>query len=187
MVNYALSSAVTYRQKNGKKKRFSFLFFHASIFVWIGVKWKTKGALCRLYATCNMNCVVEVAWWKQFPTTPGLIPRSLPRFVNSDLSVIREFNQQQGSWDVANNSEKTWKCNFAFLQSFRDYCKSFGRAKCVVTILELNWCERFVNICHQILSSSTRAYKQATSLSHGRKPVMITWHTTTVISPWFSN
>ena len=29
----------------------------------------------------------------------------------------------------------------------------------MVTTLELNWCERFVNICHQILSSSTRAYK----------------------------
>ena len=48
-----------------------------------------------------MNCVcgggVVKALSNLIRTTPGLIPRSPPRLVNSDLSVIREFNQQQGS------------------------------------------------------------------------------------------
>ena len=53
------------------------------------------------------------------------------------------------------------KCNFAFLQSFRNYSVII-LAKCVLTIPELNWDQRFrnektkLNIFHHILTSSTQ-------------------------------
>ena len=63
--------------------------------------------------------------------------------------------------DVDGSENVIWKCNFAFLQSFLNYSVIL-LAKCVLTILELNWNQRFIdkktklNICQHTLTSSTQ-------------------------------
>ena len=69
--------------------------------------------------------------------------------------------------NVDGSENVTWKCNFAFLQSFFNYSKSLCLKKCVLTILELNWNQRLghkktkLNICHHMLTLSTQLQKRA--------------------------
>ena len=68
--------------------------------------------------------------------------------------------------DVDYSEDITWKCNFAFLQLFLNY-SVITLAKCVLTILELNWNQRFrgkktkLNICRHMLTLSTQLLKRS--------------------------
>ena len=63
--------------------------------------------------------------------------RTVFRFL---VAVIRIGSLSNHDGDGSENV--TWKCNFAFLQSFFNYSKSLCLKKCVVTILELDWNQR---------------------------------------------
>ena len=71
------------------------------------------------------------------------------------VSFLGSLNKQH----VDGSENIIWKCNFAFLQSI---FQSHYAWKCVLTILELNWNQRWghkktkLNICHHMLTSSTQ-------------------------------
>ena len=79
----------------------------------------------------------------------------------ANISALSNLTASLSKHDV-DDGEVIWKYHFAFLRSFFDYSNLLRWQNVSLTLLALNWCERFgdkkkeLKICRQVLTSSTQ-------------------------------